>query len=118
VDDFFNEYNKILSLVDLTRKYKLEYKQYFKGFLSNLKMIIYILNDNLKKAEIEKINTFNIRMSSEEFDLFEYSYPVYDEYKMEEFFDHNRFYYNISKEKKVFIIKYLKNITEDLKKEL
>ena len=56
-------------------------------------------------------------MSNDEFEAFGYSYPILDENKIKEFFKYNRSYDNISKEKKEFVISYLKKITDEIKKE-
>lgn len=118
--EFFEIFEDVLLSIDKNTSYRVKYKQYYKGFIYNLKMIVYLLNDEIKKAEIEKDNSLNaldVKMSNDEFEVFGYSYPILDENSIKEFFQNNKNYDNVSKEKKEFVISYLKEITDEIKKE-
>ncbi|NQY22095.1 MAG: hypothetical protein HRT40_12460 [Campylobacteraceae bacterium] len=120
-DKFINESKIVINLINSKERYKIEYKQYFKGFIYNLKMIVFLINGELEKANLEKNNVLgelDIKMSDKEFELLEYTYPIYDENKIKDFFKQNKYYENVSLKKKELVINYLKNITEEIKDEV
>lgn len=120
-DKFFIEFDDVIKMINEEKKYSNKYKSYDKGFLYNLKLIIYLILREKKLFEEFKettLNSLNIKMTDDELNVFEYKYPIYDENKIKEFFKQNRHYDNISFEKKEFVIKYLKNITEEIKQEI
>lgn len=122
-DEFLDEFDKVFELINANKRkrYNFEYKQYYKGFLLNLKMIIYLVNGEIEKADIEKTNMLNfleIKLPEEEFDILEYQYPIYDDNTIQDLFKNNKYYSNLSNETKEFITNYLKDIIDKLKKEV